>query len=87
MDTAIAQRTVIAMDAVESSQIAKIGHDAGTNTLAIQFASKSGNGSVYHYSNFSAEDFIAFKGAESIGSHFGKFIKPETIKYPFTKVS
>jgi outer membrane protein assembly factor BamE (lipoprotein component of BamABCDE complex) len=78
---------IIAMDAIESSQLAAIGHDAETNTLAIQFKSKSGPGSVYHYANFDAESFDAFKNAESIGSHFYREIKPHDEKYPFVKVS
>ncbi|ADE12178.1 KTSC domain-containing protein [Sideroxydans lithotrophicus] len=86
MNTETKERPVIAMDKVESSQIAAIGHHPETNTLAIQFAARSGTGSIYHYSNFTAEDFAAFKGAESIGSHFGKVIKPNPEKYPFVKV-
>ncbi len=77
----------IAMQPVESSQIAAIGHDPETNTLAIQFAAKSGTGSVYHYSGFTAEDFAAFSGSESIGAHFGKHIKPFAEKYPYTKIT
>ena len=77
----------IDLQPVESSQIAAIGHCAETNTLAIQFKKKDGPGSVYHYANFTADDFAAFKGAESIGSHFGQHIKPATEKHPFTKVS
>ena len=76
----------IPMMPVESSQIAAIGHDAATSTLAIQFKSKSGPGSVYHYQNFTADLFAAFAGAESIGSHFGKHIKPFGDKYPFQKI-
>ena len=78
---------VINLQSVESSQIAAIGHHPETNTLAIQFAAKSGTGSVYHYANFDAEAFAAFKGAESIGSYFGKFIKKETERHPFVKVA
>lgn len=87
MNTENATPLSIALDAVESSQIAAIGHDPETNTLAIQFAAKSGTGSVYHYSNFTADDFAAFKAAESIGSHFGKHIKPFADKYPYVKVA
>lgn len=76
----------ITMHPVDSSQIDSIGHDADSNTLAIRFKSKAGAGSLYHYANFPADEFAKFKGAESIGSHFGKFIKPETSKYPFTKI-
>jgi hypothetical protein len=87
MDHAIKDRPVITMDAVESSQIAAIGHDAETETLAIQFTSRTGPGSIYHYSNFTAEDFAAFRAAESAGAHFGKFIKPFGDRYPYVKVS
>lgn len=88
MTTEAIQHPTIAMDAVESSQIAAIGHDAATNTLAIQFPGKGDKpGSVYHYANFTADDFKAFQEAESKGSHFGKHIKKNTEKYPFTRVS
>jgi len=79
--------TDIALDSVESSQITAIGHDPETNTLAIQFKNWKGEpASLYHYSNFTAEDFAAFKAAESIGKHFGQFIKPEAVKYPYKKI-
>jgi len=74
------------MDSVESSQIHSIGHDAETNTLAIRFKSRGGPGSLYHYSNFTVDDYAAFKAAESKGAHFGKHIKNFTEKYPFVKV-
>ena len=70
----------------DSSQIHAHGHDAATNTLALQFKSKAGPGSIYHYANFTADDYAAFTGAESLGRHFGQFIKPETEKYPWTKL-
>lgn len=79
----------IALTRVESSQIHSIGHDAATNTLAIRFLAKRGGdepGSLYHYQNFSAEDFEAFQNAESIGSHFGKHIKVYDKKFPYTKI-
>jgi hypothetical protein len=69
MNQAIKKRPVIAMDAVESSQIHSIGHHAETNTLAITFKSKSGPGSVYHYENFTAAQFADFKKAESTDAH------------------
>ncbi|OEZ02285.1 MULTISPECIES: KTSC domain-containing protein [Stenotrophomonas] len=76
---------------VDSSQIHSIGHDADTNTLAICFkrgtGAARGPGSVYHYQNFSADEFEAFKNAESIGKHFGGFIKPFPDKYPYHKVA
>lgn len=75
---------VIAMDEIVSSQIHGIGHDAPTSTLAIRFRTKDGSpAALYHYENVTAEEFAAFKGAESIGSHFYKNIKPFGERYPF----
>jgi len=73
----------IPLTAIVSSQIAAIGHDEATNTLAIQFLSKGAKGNVYHYANFSKADYAALVGAESIGSHFYKSIKPKADKHPF----
>lgn len=78
---------VIALHPVTSSQIHAIGHDAATNTLAIQFKSKSGAGSVYHYANYTPELFNAFKNAKSVGSHFKTSIKPAAEQHPYVKVS
>src|SRR5690606_10797672 len=78
----------IPLVAVDSSQINAIGHDAEISTLAIQFKGWKGEvGATYHYQNFTAEDFEAFKAAESLGRHFGKNIKPFADKYPYTKVA
>jgi len=77
----------IPLTEVESSQIHAIGHCPETNVLAIQFKSKAGAGSIYHYSNFTPEQFAEFQGAESIGAHFGKVIKPAGDVFPFVKVS
>lgn len=78
---------VIALQAVESSKIHAIGHDPDTNTLAVRFKNYKGEAtSLYHYSNFTAEEFVAFRDAESIGSHFHKHIKPHDKKYPYVKV-
>ena len=63
----------IPMQPVQSSQIASIGHDPATNTLAVVF--KHGAGAIYHYPGVTAEQHAAFVGAESIGVHFGKHIK------------
>lgn len=86
MDTAV-KHPEIALTPVESSQLAAIGHDPETNTLAIQFKSKTGTGSIYHYENFTAEQFNEFKSSESLGSYFKRNIKPEVDKFPYVKVS
>lgn len=74
----------IVTDSVESSQIHSIGHDAETHTLAVRFKNKDGApAGLYHYSNFTVDDFAAFSSAESIGSHFYKNIKPLKEKHPY----
>jgi len=79
----------IQLTPVESSQITAIGHDAETNTLAIQFKpgyrTPDKPGAIYHYANFTAEDFARFMAAESKGKHFGGFIKCFPVKYPYVR--
>lgn len=81
----------IDMQDVESSQIHSIGHDPATHTLAVRFyrgsGDKRGPGSLYHYANFDAADFAAFKAADSVGSYFGKNIKACPHKYPFKAIA
>lgn len=60
---------------VQSSQMEAIGHSG--RTLAICF---KGN-NVYHYPGVTAEEFEAFKTAESLGSHFSKQIKPRPLYF------
>ena len=88
METQIKERPQIAMIKVESSQLAKIGHDTKTNTLAIEFPpSKSQpDGSLYHYRNFTKNDFALFSAAESKGSYFKKFIKAFPDAFPYERV-
>ena len=76
----------IALTGVKSSQLAAMGHDPETNTLAIQFHSGSDKpGSIYHYANVTAEQFAAFRDAESIGSHFNKHLKYNKA-HPYTRI-
>lgn len=58
---------------VESSQIEQIGYSAEHKTLVVHF--KRGSGAVYEYPGVTPEQFAAFKGADSIGSFFGKHFK------------
>jgi len=72
-----------------SSQIFGTGYDPHTRTLAIQFHSKSGPGSVYHYADFPPEKWEAMQKAESLGSYFGEHVKGHDPKRPlhmFTKI-
>ena len=77
---------------VQSSQIAALGYDAGTQTLAVRFhptaaQKKEGKpGSTYAYRNVAPGDATRLREAESIGSHFIKFIKADPKSFPFTKL-
>ncbi len=66
------------MISVQSSQIAQIGHD-GQSTLRVLFR----RGGLYEYAGVTSAEFDELRGAESIGSHFGRCIKG--VK-PFTRV-
>jgi hypothetical protein len=81
-------RTPITMMPVESSQIAAIGHDPNTSTLAIRFQPKAGfeQGSLYHYANASAEFFARFREAETIGGFFYQNIKKKSDELPYVQV-
>jgi hypothetical protein len=83
-------REPIALMPVSSSEIAKIGHDARTNTLAIEFnprtERKETQGPVYHYGNVDEAFFASFKSAESKGKFFHLNIKPHSDEFPYVKV-
>ncbi len=70
--------TPIPMAPVTSNQVACIGYDASTKTLACQFT--RGPGHIYHYQNVEPELHAQFVGAESIGTFFGQHIKPLPFK-------
>lgn len=76
------------MDSVESSQLHSIGYDAASHTLAIRFKDRKTGAptSLYHYSEFTRENWQSFRGAESFGSHFGRFIKPFPQRFPYVCV-
>ena len=73
----------ITMQAVKSSQIEAVGHNAATQTLAIRFK----GGSTYRYDNVPAQLFADMLAAESVGSFFYKHIKPRADLFPFKKVN
>lgn len=63
----------IPLTAVESNQVAAIGYDAASSTMAVTFT--RGPGHVYHYPDVSPELHQQFMEAESIGKFFGEHIK------------
>lgn len=79
----------IALTPVESSQFKAYGYDADTQTLAIEFHSKSEDkpGAVYHYANVTPEAWAEFQAAESKGAHFNRAIKSKVLEFPYKRVS
>ncbi|CAN7323148.1 KTSC domain-containing protein [Variovorax sp. LjRoot84] len=69
----------IPMTPVESHQVAAVGYDAATQTLAVTFT--RGAGAIYHYPNVQPQVHAAFMAAESKGKYFGEHIK----QLPFLK--
>ena len=63
----------IPMTAVKSKQIASVGYDAASKTLAMTFA--RGPGHVYHYPNVEQKTHDDLMTAESKGAYFGQHIK------------
>jgi len=76
----------IKLTPVKSNKLAAIGYDAARQVLAVQFFSKGQPGSVYHYANFSSDDWAVFAYAESHGKHFIAHIQSQKEKYPYTNM-
>ena len=73
---------------VESSQLEAYGYDPESQTLAVRFKGKGDRpGSLYHYQNFTPDDWAAFQAAESKGSHFIRTIKPAVDRWPYTRIN
>lgn len=56
---------------VDSQVFSAIGHNPQKQILALKFRS----GAIHHYAGVSADQFVEFASAESLGSHFSKQIK------------
>lgn len=56
---------------VKSSIIKSIGYDSNTNTMEVNFH-KTG---IYTFNKVTEQDFLGFINADSVGSHFNKYIK------------
>jgi hypothetical protein len=64
---------------VASSNVASIGYDEDTATLAVQFL----NGATYQYFDVPEAEFKGLRGAESVGKYLNEHIKGT---YRFSKV-
>lgn len=69
----------IPLTPVTSDQVAAIGYDDATSTLAVTFT--RGPGHIYHYPGVFRQTYEAFMAAESKGNFFGRHIK----SLPFEK--
>ena len=67
------------MISVESSNIAKIGHDPATKELRIEFR----NGGVYSHAGVEREAYEALMQAQSKGAHYAQHVRA---KYPHRKM-
>lgn len=57
---------------ITSSNLAAVGYHAPTKTLAVQF---KGGDAVHHYHGVEQEHVDELHAADSIGSHFSKYIR------------
>lgn len=60
------------MKPVTSRNIAEVGHDPGANEMTVHFR----DGSKYKIHDVDAGKHAAMMEADSIGTHFAKFIRP-----------
>lgn len=69
----------INMLSVQSSNLDAVGYDEPTKALHIRFK----NGAVWEYTEVPAEEYQALMSADSIGSHYAKYIKKKFEGAPF----
>lgn len=67
----------ITMSEVKSSNISKLGYDAPTRRMAVQFKS----GATYHYHGVDAKTAEAVTTAESVGSAVNRMLVKGGFKY------
>lgn len=67
-------------NAVQSSNIRSVGYDPIDRVLEIEFSS----GSVYQYAGVEPDVVTDLMAAPSIGSHFGRYIRPSYTGVPVT---
>jgi hypothetical protein len=64
---------------VDSSNLASVGHDSGSETLEVEFK----NGSVYQYYNVPDALFSELMAASSKGAFFNTYIRNA---FPYSRV-
>lgn len=76
------------MQAVESSQIHSVGHNAEANTMDVWFKDRATGGvqSKYRYRDVTEQQFKDLLAAPSVGSHFKSHFQ-YAAAHPYTKIS
>lgn len=77
-----ATTAIVPMTPVESSQIIAIGYDEPVEQLFVKFK----GGGIYRYDFVEKSRHDELMAAESKGRYFGKEIKGNSKRYPFTKI-
>lgn len=73
---------------VVSSQLAAVGYDPQTSTLAVEFKGYGDKpGSVYHYADVDQDTWAALNAAPSFNSEFIKRVKKDPERFPYTKLA
>lgn len=67
---------------LDSTNIAYIGYDPDQMLMQISFK----NGWTYAYKNVEPDTYSAMMGAPDPGRYFAEIIKPQRIKYPYTRM-
>lgn len=73
---------------VKSSLIESVGYDPSSRSLDVAFHGKKDQPPlVYRYQNVQPKDHAALMGAESIGKHFGNFIRKDAKRFTVRKLT
>lgn len=74
---------------VESSQIEAIGYHHESQSLDVEFVKRKPDAptSVYRYTNVPPHVHADLIAAESIGKHFGEYVKKLPGTYPYRKLT
>lgn len=67
---------------VQSTNLSHIGYDPDTMTMQIQFRS----GGLYAYANVEPDTYNAMMSSGDPGRYFAEIIKPQRMRYVFTRV-
>jgi hypothetical protein len=76
-------RSPIAMQEVKSSQIAAIGYDEATQTLAVRYLH---GGRLYHYGEVTPQVYAELMAAKSVGHYVQNVIK-DPHRFPYTPIA